>query len=221
MTKKSQTEKLKFEIPNLQDSLERSSDFYKLMKTRRTVRDISPQKINDSIIENILKTAGTAPSGANKQPWFFCVVKKQEIKEQIREQSEKYEEYNYKKKYRGKWKKDLEFMNLNFRKPFLTEAPVLIVVFKQRYSIENGEISKNYYISESSGIALGMLFTAIHNAGLVTVPYTPLPRAFLNDTLDRPKSESALMILPIGYPTPNAEVPIKTTKSINEIMKIY
>lgn len=214
---------INFESANLnnKDSLKKSEDFFQFMKKRRTVRDISSAQINNEIINNLILTAGTAPSGANKQPWFFCVVKDDEIKQKIRVQAEKFEEINYRKKYSGKWKEDLSFMNLNFKKPFLTEAPALIVVFKQRYSIINNEINKNYYISESSGIALGMLITAIHNAGLVTIPYTPLPRAFLNDILNRPKSESALMILPIGYPKENAKVPQKTTKPLNDIMKVY
>src|SRR6056297_3013262 len=182
--------------PSTEEQISKSRDFYEEMKMRRTVRAISNEPVPDEILFNLIKTAGTAPSGANKQPWFFCLVKDEEIKKQIRSESERHEEYNYRKKYSKKWQKDLEFLEISHRKEFLTEAPALIVAFKQRYSFRNGRKSKHYYISESSGIALGLLFAAIQNAGLVTVPYTPLPRTFLNDILERPSYESALMVLP-------------------------
>lgn len=203
------------------EMLSRSIDFYKEMNKRRTVREISSEQIPDEVLKNLILTAGTAPSGANKQPWFFCLVKDDKIKQKIRKEAETLEEYNYTHRYSGKWQEDLDFMKLDHKKPFLTEAPALIVAFKKRYSMENGEISKNYYISESSGIALGLLFAAIQNAGLVTVPYTPMPRAFLNEILDRPRTENALIILPVGYPKEGAKVPDKQRKPLENIMKEY
>lgn len=199
----------------------RSGEFYELMKKRRTVREISSEPIPDKVINNILLTAGTAPSGANKQPWFFAVVKDQKLKQKIRKECEAIESFNYQEKYKGEWRQELDKMKTTSHKPYLEEAPALIVVFKQRYGEQNGEKVKHYYISESVGISLGFLFASIHNAGLVTIPYTPMPRAFLNDLLDRPSYESAVMVMPIGYPKDNVKVPDKYYKTLDEISKVY
>jgi iodotyrosine deiodinase len=198
-----------------------SKEFLDLMKKRRTVRQISSKPLPDGLLENIILAAGTAPSGANKQPWFFAVVKDPALKKQIREQSEEYEIVNYREKYSEEWKRDIQFTGTDHVKEFIEKAPALIIVFKQRFGLENGSRTRHYYISESVGIAMGMLFTAIHNAGLVTVPYTPMPRAFLGDLLERGEHESAVLVLPVGYPEEDAVVPAKTTKSLEEIMKIY
>ena len=207
--------------PEKEEQIRISREFTEKMEQRRTVREISNEPVPDEILFDLIKTAGTAPSGANKQPWFFCIVKDDEIKSRIRKASEYHEEVNYKKKYSKKWQKDLEFLEISHKKEFLTSAPALIVAFKQRYSYEHGQKSKHYYISESSGIALGLLIAAIQNAGLVTVPYTPMPRTFLNEILDRPSYESALMVLPVGYPKPGATVPDKRRKGLDEIMEVY
>lgn len=213
--------KLEYTKPNAEEMIKRSETFLKFMKQRRTVREISDEAIPDEVLYNIILTGGSAPSGANKQPWFFSLVKSTEMKRKIRAKCEELELVNYKEKYTGEWKKDLEFLRTNHVKEFLEKAPALIIVFKERMSTDGDEHHRNYYVSESSGIALGMLITAIHNAGLVTIPYTPMPRGFLTEMLDRPRTENAVMILPVGYPVENAEVPVKTTKTLDEIMKEY
>lgn len=206
---------------SLSESLTKSREFYELMKTRRTVRDIRSDNIPTELLENLIKAAGTAPSGANKQPWFFCVVRNAELKKKIRSECEIREKENYEKRYPKQFLEDIGFLGTDYEKKFLETAPALIVFFKKRYNEIGDATVNNYYVSESCGIALGMLFTAIHNAGLVTVPYTPMPRSFLNDLLGRPRSESAVMILPIGYPNEFATVPEKMVKPLSEIMKIY
>lgn len=198
-----------------------SENFYDIMKKRRSVRNFSNQPVPQEIIENIILTAGTSPSGANKQPWFFAVIRDEKVKEIIRKKCEMHEKENYENRYPKKMKQDIDFLKLSWQKPFLTVAPFLIIIFKIRYIESDGKVDSNYYVSESSGISLGILFTAINNAGLVTVPYTPMPRAFLRDILELPRSYSPLMILPVGFPADDIEIPVKTTKSLDEIMKIY
>lgn len=213
--------KYEYQKRPIEDMILSSDDFYKKMLSRRTVREISSQDIPVEIIENIIKTAGSAPSGANKQPWFFAVIQSPEMKTKIREICEHHEKINYETKYSEEMKQDLAFIQTDHVKEFLTEAPYLIIAFKVRYEENEEGKSTHYYISESAGIALGMLFTAIHNAGLVTIPYTPMPRAFLREMLDLPHSYSPMVILPVGLPKENASVPMKSTKTLDKIMKIY
>ncbi len=202
--------------------LDRAKSFYGFMNSRRTVRDFAPDEIPDDLISNILLAAGTAPSGANKQPWTFCVVRNPEIKREIRIAAEKEEYDNYHGRMPEEWLKDLEPLGTNWEKPFLEIAPALIVVFRKNYDIlENGSSSKNYYVHESVGLACGILITAIHNAGLVALTHTPSPMNFLQTLLKRPQNEKPFLLIPIGFPEPNARVPDIHRKKLDEIAIFY
>lgn len=206
---------------SIEEQLERSEAFYHLMDKRRSLRFFSDQAIPENVIENIIKTASTAPSGAHKQPWKFCVVQSPEIKKAIREAAEKEEYENYNGRMSDDWLKDLEKFDTNWKKPFLEIAPALIVVFKETYGFEKGDKSKNYYVNESVGLATGMLLAAIHHAGLISLTHTPSPLNFLSKVLDRPENEKPFLLIPIGYPSEDAVVPILERKKLNEIMVKY
>ena len=196
----------------------RTSEFLKELKSRRTVRDFSERPVPREVIENCLLAAGRAPSGANQQPWHFAVVGDPAVKKKIRAAAEKEEEAFYGGGAGDEWLEALAHLGTNAEKPFLETAPYLIVIFAERYSVDSkGEKKKNYYVTESVGIATGMLITAINNAGLVSLTHTPSPMGFLNEVLDRPKNEKAFLILVVGYPDPNAIVPDITKKSLEEI----
>lgn len=212
---------LEFQKRCCKEMIERSTEFYQQMDKRRTVRDISPEPIDDEIIDNLILTAGTAPSGANIQPWKFAVVTDQKIKEQIKLEAEEIEKRSFEELFSEQKKNDIAFTGNNWQKPFLTTAPALIVVFKEKYRFENGVKISNYYPNESVGLAMGLLFAAIHNAGLVTIPYTPHPISFLKKILNRPDNEAPVMLLPIGLPNDGALVPNKTRKNLDEIMVRY
>lgn len=202
----------------LHEMQNRANDFYKQMKKRRTVRDFSDKPISREIIENCILTAGTAPNGANLQPWHFVVVQDQKIKHKIRIAAEEEEKEFYSGKAPKAWIKALEHLGTDDQKPFLEIAPYLIVIMAESYSKNtDGSKVKNYYVSESVGIATGMLIAAIHNAGLVSLTHTPSPMKFLNTILNRPSNERPFLILVVGYPTENVRVPIITKKEIDEI----
>lgn len=202
--------------------LERAELFYEEMNRRRSVRSFSDRPIPDGIIDEIIKTAGTAPSGANKQPWHFCVVEDADMKKRIREAAEEEERKNYEQRMSDEWLEDLAKLGTDPVKEHLTDAPALIIVFKQSYTLtDNGEREKNYYVNESVGIAAGMLITAIHHAGLVTLTHTPSPMKFLSEILERPPNESAILVLPVGYPDENAKVPDIGRKPLDKIMTRY
>jgi len=200
---------------------DRSAQFFHELNSRRSIREFSNQEIPEGVIENILKTASTAPSGAHKQPWFFAVVTSTTMKKKIREAAEKEEYENYHGRMSEEWLKDLEKFDTNWQKPFLEIAPALIVIFKQTYEDTADGKAKNYYVNESVGIAAGMLISAIHHAGLVTLTHTPSPLNFLADLLDRPKNEKPFLLLPIGFPAKEAQVPLLERKQLTEIMKEY
>ena len=205
-----------------EEMLNRSKFFHKWMDERRTVREISDKPIPKDIIENMVLAASTAPSGAHKQPWTFCVVSNAEIKKAIREAAEKEEYDSYNGRMSERWKQDLEPLGTNWDKPFLEEAPYLIVVFKKVYELdEEGNKHNNYYVNESVGIACGFLISAIHNAGLVTLTHTPSPMNFLGKILKRPENERAYLLLPVGYPQDEVFVPSIERKDINEIIAYY
>ena len=196
----------------------RAFDFYAEMMRRRTVRNFSDQPVDRSIIENCLRTASSAPSGANQQPWRFIVVSDQAVKRQIREAAEKIEREFYSKEATKKWVNALEHLGTAPSKPFLENAPYLIAIFSQRYGYSaNGEKAQHYYVSESVGIATGMLITALHHAGLVSLTYTPINMRFLNKILSRPSNEKPFMILVVGYPAEDALVPAIQKKSLEDI----
>lgn len=195
--------------------------FFEKMNERRTVRAVDSRMVPEEILENIIRTAATAPSGAHKQPWTFCLISDPEIKKQIRIAAEEEERISYTERMPEDWKQDLKPLATDWQKPFLEEAPYLIAVFKQSYGLENGIKSQHYYVNESVGIACGMLITAIHLAGLVTVTHTPSPMNFLSKILGRPENERPYLLLPVGYPKEEAFVPDLERKPLHEVLKKY
>lgn len=203
-------------------SLQKSVDFYNNLNRRRSVREFSDKWVSKEIIENLILAAGTAPSGAHKQPWHFCAVSSNEIKSKIRAAAEIEEKESYESRMSERWKKDLEPLGTDFNKPFLEIAPWLIVVFKKVYELdEEKKKHNNYYVNESVGIACGMLISAIHEAGLVTLTHTPSPMTFLADLLQRPANERAFLLIPVGYPKSPTYVPNIERKSLEEISDFY
>jgi iodotyrosine deiodinase len=201
-----------------QKMLKRSKEFYEFMNKRRTVRDFSVQPVPKEIIENVIKTASTAPSGAHKQPWTFCVVTDSEIKKQIRIAAEKEEWENYHGRMNQEWIEDLEYLGTDWHKPFIETASYLIIVFKKLYDImPDGSHRQNYYVSESVGIACGFLLAAIHNAGLCALTHTPSPMGFLAQILNRPENERSFLLIPVGYPAEDVKVPDLKRKGLDEI----
>ncbi|MCD6596161.1 MAG: nitroreductase family protein [Bacteroidales bacterium] len=204
------------------EMIDRSKDFLNLMSTRRTIRTFSSQPIPQEAIENAIKIAGTAPSGANMQPWFFAVIQNHKIKEAIRTEAEKEEKKFYTKRAPDEWLKALEQFGTDEHKPFLEKAPYLIVVFEKKFDKDTkNEIIKHYYTKESVGIAAGMLITALHNSGIATLTHTPSPMNFLNKILDRPKNEKPFLIIVAGIPQKATLVPNITRKKFDEIASIY
>lgn len=203
---------------NTDESVERSKDFFLLMDRRRTVREFSPENISTEIIKNCIRTAGTAPSGANRQPWHFVVVSNPLLKKKIREAAEAEEREFYNGKAPAEWLSALAPLGTNEHKPFLETAPYLIVIFEKKYDETlNHEIVKNYYTKESVGIATGILITALHNAGISTLTHTPAPMKFLNKILERPDSEKPFLILVAGYHAKDCQVPEIERKSLDGI----
>lgn len=211
-------EPLVFEEKSHDEMIGRSARFYRAMRQRRTVRDFSGRPVPREVIDNALRTAGTAPSGANMQPWHFVAVSDPAIKREIRIAAEAEEREFYARRASPQWLEALEPLGTDENKPFLETAPYLIVVFLQRFSHnKEGERLKNYYTSESVGIACGMLLAALHLAGVATLTHTPSPMRFLNRILDRPADERPFMIVVAGYPEPGASVPTITKKRLREI----
>ena len=197
---------------------ERAEEFRRLMQRRRTVREFSGREIPMEIIEDAILAAGTAPNGANMQPWHFAVVTDKKLKKEIREAAEKEEQEFYNNRAPDDWLEALEPFGTDENKPFLETAPCLIAIFSQSYGLtESGEKKKHYYVKESVGIATGMLITALHNAGLATLTHTPSPMGFLNEMLNRPDHERPFLLLVTGYPADDVKVPSITKKPISEI----
>jgi nitroreductase len=200
----------------------RAADFRAALQRRRTVRDFSPRPVPRSIIEDCLLAAGTAPNGANLQPWHFAVVSDPGMKRQIREAAEKEEQAFYNGKAPQEWLDALEHLGTDEHKPFLEDAPYLIVIFAQTYGmLPDGRKVKHYYVQESVGIATGFLIAAIHNAGLASLTHTPNPMGFLNELLGRPSHERAFLILVVGYPAKNATVPSITKRPLEDLATFY
>ncbi|MCH7763548.1 MAG: nitroreductase family protein [Candidatus Marinimicrobia bacterium] len=210
-------QKLDFTKLSEKEMKKRSLDFLELMKSRRSVRDFSDKPVPKDIIENIIKTAASAPSGANKQPWKFVVVEDPEIKKQIRIAAEEEEKEFYTHRATKEWLEDLNQFGTDWKKPFLETAPYLIIVFKEVVDTRHEEPRKNYYVNESVGIAVGFLLAAIHHAGLVSLTHTPSPMKFLEEILKRPENERAYLLIPVGYPAEDAEVPVISKKPFSEI----
>jgi iodotyrosine deiodinase len=191
-------------------------------QSRRTVRHFSKDPLPMDVVERCVLAAGTAPSGAHKQPWFFCVITDSKVKKQIREAAEKEEYANYNGRMSERWLKDLAPFDTNHRKPHLEDAPALIAVFRQAWQPDELEGKKqNYYVQESVGIACGMLLSALHESGIAALTHTPSPMSFLCDILDRPPHEKAYLLLPIGYPAKDCEVPDIARKSLADISEKF
>lgn len=212
--------KLNHKLVSEKDVISSSQYFLNEMKSRRSVRHFSDKPIPLVAIKNIIMTASSAPSGANKQPWKFIIIQDVEIKRKIRIAAEKEEKEFYANRASEAWLKDLEVFETNEHKEFLEKAPYLIAVFKISYDLETNPPSKHYYVNESVGIACGILITAIHKAGLVTLTHTPSPMGFLQEILNRPKNEKPFLLLPVGYPTEDAEVPVISKKSFEEVADV-
>jgi len=200
----------------------RSQTLLENLTKRRSIREFSDRPFSIDIIQNLVKTAATAPSGANKQPWTFCIVSNPEIKKTIRIEAEKEEYESYNNRMSDSWLEDLKPLGTDWKKPFLEIAPYLIVVFKKPYDLDSsGNKLQNYYVNESVGIACGILISAIHQAGLVTLTHTPSPMNFLTEILSRPGNERPYLLLPVGYPQKGTKVPDIKRKSYKEIAVEY
>jgi iodotyrosine deiodinase len=200
------------------ESLERAQAFHTLMDRRRTVRDFSDRPVDRAVIEACLRAAGTAPSGANQQPWTYVCVSDPAMKSRIRAAAEEEEKAFYAGRAGEEWLGALAHLGTNWSKPFLETAPWLIACFGQRHGVaaDGGKV-KHYYVPESVGISIGFLIAALHGAGLATLTHTPSPMGFLNQALGRPEHEKAYVLLVVGYPAPDARVPDIRRKSLDEI----
>lgn len=195
----------------------RSADFAELMATRRTVRDFAPTPVPQQIIADAIATAATAPSGANQQPWHLVAISSASVKAKIRAAAEAEERAFYDHRAGEEWLDALAPLGTDANKPFLETAPWLIVIFAQRYGLdEAGNRAKHYYVNESVGIATGLLIAALHNAGLATLTHTPSPMGFLSQICGRPENEKPVILLVAGYPAENATVPAITRKPAHE-----
>jgi nitroreductase len=204
------------------EMISRSKALYDFMELRRSVRDFSDKDVPEEIIRNIIKTASTAPSGAHKQPWVFCVIRNKTLKSRLRALAEQEERKNYEGRMSERWLKDLAPLGTDEVKEFIDIAPWVIVVMKKSYEIdENGAKSNNYYVNESVGIACGFLIAAIHNAGLVALTHTPSPMNFIAKALNRPDIEKPYLLLPVGYPADACKVPDLKRKEYEEIAIYY
>jgi len=212
--------KLNFNRISQDDMARASSDFLSLMRFRRSVRQFSDQDIPIEVMKNIVSAAAAAPSGANKEPWYFSIVSNPVVKHEIRIGAENEEKAFYTQKAPASWLEDLNKFGTDWHKEFLEVAPYLIIVFKQIYDLQNGEKYKNYYVNESVGIACGILLTAIHRAGLVALTHTPSPMGFLEKICKRPPNERAFLLIPVGYPAVNAKVPKLQKKQFSDYAEI-
>lgn len=207
-----------FEHLTEKEMIKRSKEFYEKLKKRRTVREFSPKEIPLEVIKNCLLTAGTAPNGANMQPWSFVVITNNFIKKEIKIEAEKEEHIFYTTRATKEWLEALEPLGTDEHKLFIEDAPCLIAIFSKKIDIlPNGKKVKQYYALESVGIATGFLITALHNAGLATLTHTPSPMGFLNKILNRPKHERPFLLLVVGYPAEGVKVPNIQKKKLNEI----
>ena len=205
-----------------EESLENSVQYFEKMEERRSCRDFSSEPVSKEIINNIIKCASTAPSGAHKQPWTFCAISNPDLKSKIREAAEKEEYESYNGRMPQEWLDDLAPLGTDWRKEFIEIAPWIIVVFKQNYGLdEDGNRKKHYYVNESVGLAGGFLLSAIHEAGLVALTHTPSPMDFLTKLLDRPMNEKPILLIPIGYPAKDCMVPDIKRKPLKEVAVFY
>jgi nitroreductase len=212
---------LDFQPLSVEEQTRCAEEFYQTLRRRRTVREFSGDPVPFELIEQAIRAAGTAPSGANMQPWRFVVVQDAEIKRKIRVAAEEEEYKSYHGRMSEKWLRRLATLGTDEHKPFLEIAPYLIVVFRVTSVAEDGESEPTYYSQESVGIAVGMLLTALHNSGLATLTHTPSPMKFLQEILGRPKTEVPFVLIPVGLPATGARVPDISRKPLEEIMSVF
>lgn len=215
-------------IPYKQDSitdeqmLENAKAFYEKLDKRRSVRDFSDKPVPKEVMENLIMAGSTAPSGAHKQPWTFCLISNKELKAKLRELAEEEEKKSYGGRMSEEWLEDLAPLGTDWVKEFIDVAPWIVVIMKRVYEYnEDGSKHNNYYVSESVGLAAGFFLVAVQNAGLVALTHTPSPMNFISKALNRPENERPFLLIPVGHPSENAEVPDLTRKSIEEVIQYY
>ena len=205
-----------------EEMINRSKSYYNWLNKRRSVREFSDKPVPKEIIENLILSASTAPSGAHKQPWIFCAISNSALKSKIRAAAEVEEKLGYESRMSERWKKDLAYLGTDMYKPFIETAPWIVVAFKKVYEFdEDGTKHNNYYVNESVGIACGMFISAVQNAGLVTLTHTPSPMNFLAKVLERPSNERAFILFPVGYAQEEVFVPKLNRKKIEEVSRFY
>jgi len=211
-------QRLQFERKKPEDQHYLGKGFLERMKQRRSVRHFSPEPVPLDLIELAIKAASTAPSGANQQPWRFVVIRDPEVKRSIREAAEAEEKENYERRFPSEWLDALEPFGTDWHKEFLETAPYLIAVFRIDYGLDGERKIKHYYVQESVGIAAGVLLTALHVMGLATLTHTPSPMGFLSEILERPQNERPFLLIPVGYPAEDCEVPAIEKKNLEDVM---
>lgn len=205
-----------------EETVQKASAFRSFMDQRRSIRYFSDKPIPEGVLEDLIMTGSSAPSGAHKQPWTFCLITNADTKSAIREAAEKEEYENYHGRMSEEWLEDLKPFGTDWKKEFLEIAPALVVLFKKAYDVdEEGNKHKNYYVNESVGLAAGFFLAAVHNAGLVSLTHTPSPMNFLQKLLDRPQNERPFLLMPIGYPAEGATVPDLSRKSEDDVIQRY
>lgn len=224
MAQKAQYQRLDFDVLTADEQRANASDFARRMLKRRSVRDFSSRPVPLELIENAIRVAGSAPSGANQQPWTFVVISDPDLKRRLRVAAEAEERESYERRMSQEWLDALTHLGTDWRKPHIEDAPYVIVVFRQPYALRHdpqtgSEIKvKHYYSEESVGIAVGFLLAALHLSGLATLTHTPSPMKFLTQMLGRPPHERPFVLIPVGYPQEAAQVPVITKKSLGDIM---
>ena len=209
---------LKYAPAEPSECLKRAGRFYSQMDRRRSVRHFSDRSVPQEVIANLIRAASTAPSGAHRQPWSFVAISDPQLKGKIRRAIEAVERENYERRMPPEWLQALEPLGTEWRKPYLEMAPWLVVVFQHSYQLlESGERRKNYYVTESVGIAVGLFITGVHQTGLVCLPHTPSPMGCLAEILERPPNEKPFVLIPVGYPEDDCQVPDLRRKSLAEI----
>lgn len=212
----------KRETYSASEMIERSKDFFQWADQRRSVRDFSDKPVPKEVMEHILMTGSTAPSGAHKQPWTFCLISNAELKSRLRALAEEEEKKSYGGRMSDEWLEDLAPLGTDWNKEFIDIAPWIVVVMKRPYELqEDGTKRQNYYVSESVGLASGFLLIAVHNAGLVALTHTPSPMNFIAKALNRPENERPFLLIPVGYPAEDAKVPDLARKSKEEVVVFY
>lgn len=204
------------------EMIKKSEAFYNWADKRRSVRDFADTPVPKEVMENLIKTASTAPSGAHKQPWTFCLISNKELKSELRALAEEEERKSYGGRMSEEWLKDLEPLGTDHIKEFIDVAPWIVVVMKKAYDLdEEGKKHNNYYVNESVGLAAGFFLLAVHNAGLVALTHTPSPMNFIAKALKRPENERPFLLIPVGHPAKGALVPDLRRKPIEDVMEFY